>query len=89
MVDSEKLSSSRHSLRDAAERFTKEGRAEARQTIQKATEAASEVYEEAGTWLQENYGKAIALVGVMTLAGVAGYILGRNNLNPNSESQHL
>lgn len=85
MAETEKMSSPAHTLREAAERFTREGRPEARQAMQQATEMATEAYEEAGNWLQENYGKAIAFVGVMTLAGVVGYMMGRNSLSSSSD----
>ncbi|MCM2278743.1 MAG: hypothetical protein NDJ89_11770 [Oligoflexia bacterium] len=74
---SEKPQSS--SIRDASERFAREAKSEAKDVLQDATEAASEFYDRTSTWVQANYGKSLAIAGVLAAVGVFGYVLGRNS----------
>lgn len=87
MIDTEKSStigSAATSIRDASERFGREARIQARETLHEM----GNVYEQAGTWMQENYGKAIAVVGVAALIGVVGFVIGRNSQGTVSDITH-
>lgn len=89
MIDTEKSSAAATTLREATERFGKEiSRGEPRQALHEAGEAAGQIYEQAGGWVQENYGKTLAAIGVLTLAGIVGYLIGRNSVMSSSEMIH-
>jgi hypothetical protein len=84
MIDTEKLGSTTSTLRDAAERFGREVRPHEREAMHEAGELA----EQAGTWLQDNYGKALTVVGVAAIAGIVGYMMGRNSQMHGTEITH-
>jgi ElaB/YqjD/DUF883 family membrane-anchored ribosome-binding protein len=41
-------------------------------------ENAAEYYDKTSQWLQENYGKAISMIGFAAAVGTIGFLLGRN-----------
>jgi hypothetical protein len=87
MIDTEKMGSHTtmaSTIRDAAERFGRETRPPEREGMHEM----GEFYEQAGNWLQDNYGKAIAVVGVAAIAGVVGYMMGRNAQMHGTEITH-
>ncbi|MCM2321886.1 MAG: hypothetical protein NDJ90_01345 [Oligoflexia bacterium] len=75
---SEKTESTASSIRDASERFAREAKSDAKDMINDASEAASEFYDRASLWVQDNYGKSIAIVATLAAVGMFGYVLGRN-----------
>lgn len=78
-------------FRDARDRFTREGRemrSRAQDVMSDASETASELYDQASQWMQENYGKTAAVFGLVAIAGITGYLLGRN-ARPESTEQNL
>ena len=48
-------------------------------------EQAAQSYNQAGPWLQQNYGKTIGVVGVLALVGWAGYLMGKKGTLLDSE----
>lgn len=89
MIDTEKMGGAATTLREATERVGKDvSRGEVRHAIHEAGEAAGELYEQAGGWVQENYGKTIAAIGVLALAGIVGYMIGRNSVISTSDVFH-
>lgn len=50
-------------------------------------QAATETYNKASNWLQQNYGKTLGVVGALAAAGVIGYFIGRSNMNSKTEMQ--
>lgn len=89
MIETEKTSAAAATIREATERFGKEiHRSEPQQVLHETGETAGELYEQVGGWMQENYGKTIAAIGVLTLAGIVGYMIGRNSVISTSDVMH-
>lgn len=79
---SEKTQSTSGSIREASERFAREAREQTGQVSEMmggAREKAGEFYDQASTWVSENYGKSIAAVAVLAAVGVLGYMIGRGS----------
>jgi ElaB/YqjD/DUF883 family membrane-anchored ribosome-binding protein len=72
-------SDSMQGVKDNVERLTDEFRDRAGRIAGDVRERATEYYDEATDWLQENYGKTLMVVGVLAAVGLAGYFLARNN----------
>ena len=66
------------SIRDTAEHFASDASNKASQMMEKATDTANEYMSEANSWVQENYGKTLGVVGVLTVVGLAGFLIGRS-----------
>ena len=52
--------------------------ARASRIAQDTAESAGQYYSQANNWLQQNYGKALGVVGTLAAAGMIGYWIGRN-----------
>ena len=44
-----------------------------------SSHVAAEYYSKANTWVQQNYGKTLGLVGFLGAIGLIGYFIGRNS----------
>lgn len=73
------------SLRDASERFTREAKNMIPEEVQ---ESATRLYDQASSWLQTNQGKTIGVIAAITVAGMVGYMLGRNSSASPSSSMY-
>lgn len=72
-------------VREASDRFSRDSkefaqhaRTQAENVMQDASQAASAFYDQASGWVQENYGKTIAVVTVLAAVGIVGFMLGKN-----------
>jgi ElaB/YqjD/DUF883 family membrane-anchored ribosome-binding protein len=64
--------------RENVEHLSSEIRDRAGRMASDATERAREYYDEASDWMKDNYGKTLAVVGILAAAGLIGYMLSRS-----------
>ena len=62
-------------MRENVERIRKDVRERATHLAHDAKEKAGEYYGNATDWVSDNKGKALAVVGIIALAGVIGYFV--------------
>lgn len=75
---SDKVHDASSTARNATEQFISNVSDKASRLFDKTSDSTSEYMTQASSWAQKNYGKTLAVVGVLTLVGVAGYFLGRS-----------
>jgi len=56
-----------------------------REFAAEAKDVASDIYSEASTWMQQNYGKTLAIVGAAAAVGVIGFLIGRSISSASSQ----
>lgn len=69
---------SRETHRGKVEPISEEFRGQASSLAEDIGIKMKEYYEDASTWLQQNYGKTLLVVGILAAAGLTGYFLARN-----------
>lgn len=77
-------------LRQNMDRISGEIRDRASRMAKDVSERARVYYGDSSVWLQDNYGKALAVVGILAAAGMVGYFMARRNsedMNSSMESK--
>ena len=73
--------------KDNVSRITDDLRDRAGRMAHDAGNRATDVYDDASLWLQQNYSKALLVVGVLATAGVVGFLLARKGKRADTQSQ--
>ena len=72
-------------MENKTEKVVKDIGARASRMASETSEAATDYYEKANTWLQQNYGKALGVIGFLATIGTIAYLIGRNNSRSETE----
>jgi ElaB/YqjD/DUF883 family membrane-anchored ribosome-binding protein len=67
------------STRESAEHMASDLKNKTKNLANNASESVSQYYDQASSWMQQNYGKTIGMVGAFVAAGVIGYLIGKRN----------
>jgi hypothetical protein len=60
---------------------------DAREMMNRATESATEFYDQAQGWMRDN-SRMLYMIGGFAAVGIVGYILGRSFMNRSSEIEN-
>jgi hypothetical protein len=83
---------SMRNVRESADRMTgsmadRMNAEDAREMMNRATESATEFYDQAQGWMRDN-SRMLYMIGGFAAVGIVGYILGRSFMNRSSEIEN-
>ncbi len=70
----------------SVDQMASEAGKKAKMMARDTAEMAGQYYDQASSWIGQNYGKTLGLIGLIAASGVVGFMLGRNREMDSSET---